>query len=392
MVERCRRERLIDVEVQDVRADLLQVVVQQERGRFAADGQETGGAGALDGGAVCVVVHAANAEFAGELVVDLEPGGTFVGARTAEGSDGVIDQTGEFGRGQERQHLGRDGTEAVRGDAVVGEWSPGGGVVDELRAEFAEIAFGHVGGGEGIEPAERAATAIELVEGEEPESLILAVIDFRDDERAAEGAAPFVLFGWSADGGEEAASVELFVAEKFKGGAVELVGAGLHGEAGDAAHGVGVFGGVVVGDEFEFADGVDGGVDLGVVGEISAAEGDTVIVDLILEAAAAGDGLCPGAGGGDAGGEADEAGGVADAAAEGEGHVEELLGFDDHADVGRFGLDEGDTALDGDAFSDGADGKADVDGGGLVGLNLDAALDAGAEPVGFGGDVVDARG
>ena len=155
---------------------------------------------------------------------------------------------------------------------------------------------------------------------------------------------------------------------------------------------MGVFGRVVVGDQLELGDGVDGGVDFGVVRQVAAGEGDAVVIDLILEAAAAGDGLGPGAGGADAGGELDEVGGVADTAAEGKGEVEELFGLDDDADVGGLGLDDGDAALDGHAFGDGADGEADVDSGRLVGLNLDAALDRGVKAGGFRTDIVEPDG
>ena len=55
-------------------------------------------------------------------------------------------------------------------------------------------------------------------------------------------------------------------------------------------------------------------------------------------------------------------------------------------------MDDGDAALDGDAFGDRADGEADVDGGGLVGLDLDAALNGGVEARDFGSDIVEPDG
>ena len=61
VVERCRREGRIKVQMENVRPDLLQVIVQQGRDALPADRNQATAAGALNGRAVRVVVHSADA-------------------------------------------------------------------------------------------------------------------------------------------------------------------------------------------------------------------------------------------------------------------------------------------------------------------------------------------
>ena len=77
-------------------------------------------------------------------------------------------------------------------------------------------------GRQGIEARKCSAAAIKLVEGEEPERLVLAVVDLRNDNRSADSAAPLVLFGWSAGRGEETAGIQLFIANEVEAGAVKV--------------------------------------------------------------------------------------------------------------------------------------------------------------------------
>ena len=67
--------------------------------------------------------------------------------------------------------------------------------------------------------------------------------------------------GLGAGHGEEVAGVELFVAEEFEEGAVELIGTRLLVDHDDAAVGASVFGGVAVDFDAEFVDRVDDGVE-----------------------------------------------------------------------------------------------------------------------------------
>ena len=131
--------------------------------------------------------------------------------------------------------------------------------------------------------------------------------------------------------------------------------------------------------ELELGDGIHRGIHFGIIRQVAATERDAVVVNLILKSAAAGDRLGPRAGWTDARRELDEVRRVADAAAKGERHVEELLRLDDHAHVRRFGLNQGHTALDCNALGDGADCESDVDGCRLIRLNLNSALDVSAK-------------
>src|SRR6185503_18130058 len=58
--------------------------------------------------------------------------------------------------------------------------------------------------------------------------------------------------------GEEIGPVELIVPQKLVEAPVEFIRSGLGGDNNLAAHAVAVFGGVVIGDNLEFGDRVDG--------------------------------------------------------------------------------------------------------------------------------------
>ena len=70
-------------------------------------------------------------------------------------------------------------------------------------------------------------------------------------------------------------------------------------------------------------------------------------------------------------------------------HVEELLGFDDHSDVGRFCLNQRYSALHCYAFRYCTHGETDIDGCRLIGLNLNSALNVRTEAVRFRCQVID---
>jgi hypothetical protein len=90
-------------------------------------------------------------------------------------------------------------------------------------------------------------------------------------------------------GGKEAARIEVLIIVEVKCRTVQLVGTGLNGEAGNPGKRVRVFRRVVVGDELELSDGIDGRIHFGIVGQISAGERDAVEVDLVVKGTTAAD-------------------------------------------------------------------------------------------------------
>src|SRR5262249_31318282 len=81
---------------------------------------------------------------------------------------------------------------------------------------------------------------------EKEEGLVLAVVNLRHQDGAADGAAEFVAAKWRDAGGEEIARVELVVADEFKCGAVKIICPAFGDQADDGAGAFAVLGGIVV--------------------------------------------------------------------------------------------------------------------------------------------------
>ena len=141
----------------------------------------------------------------------------------------------------------------------------------------------HFGGGVGVQAGQLAAADIELVEREEPECLVPAVVHLRKHHRTAQREAPFVLNAKRLRRREKSARVEVLVVVECESGAVQLVRAGLHRETGDAGERVRVLGRVVVRHQLEFGDRIHRGIHFGIIGEVAARERNAVEIDLIVE-------------------------------------------------------------------------------------------------------------
>ena len=87
----------------------------------------------------------------------------------------------------------------------------------------------------------------------------LPLIELRDHDGSAERGAEIALFVDGAGGREEAAGVQIVVAEEFVGGAVKNVGAGFRDEGDHAAAGLSELCFEAVGIDGELGDGFDGG-------------------------------------------------------------------------------------------------------------------------------------
>ena len=264
-------------------------------------------------------------------------------------------------------------------------------IVDRSR-QLAEVTGLHERRRQGVEPRQLAAAQVKLVPGEEPEGLVAAVVEFGNQDGAAQRSAPLVLFCRRPSRVEESAGIEHFVAQEIEARAMQAVGAALHGETRDGAHRVRILGRVVVGDELELLDRIDRRVHLRVVRQIPAAERDSVVIGHIGEGPAAADRFGPRAARVYPGRELDEARRVADAASQRERQFEEALRLDHEADVGALGLNQRSGARDRHRLSHLADRQADVDGRGLVDLHLDVLHYMGLEAGHGGGHRVPADG
>ena len=101
--------------------------------------------------------------------------------------------------------------------------------------------------------------------GEEEESFLLVrIVVIRDEDRTADGVAEVVLLELRLGVCriEEVASVENIVAAEVVDVAVELVGAGLGFDFDGAGSVASVLRAVVRGEDFDFGDGVDAGIDV----------------------------------------------------------------------------------------------------------------------------------
>src|SRR5580658_1060470 len=87
---------------------------------------------------------------------------------------------------------------------------------------------------------------------DEEEGFVLA-------NRAADGTAELVQIELFWRGGEEALGIERGIAEELEQGAVEIVGAGFRGDQYCGSSAGAVFGGVIVGQNFEFLNVVNRG-------------------------------------------------------------------------------------------------------------------------------------
>ena len=155
----------------------------------------------------------------------------------------------------EGENGARDGADAGRRDGVAGE-----GLVGERVADgdgFAgEIAGLHGRGGDGV-LNRRLAGEAEAFEGEEEEGAVLAVVELRQDDGAAEGEAEDVRDLRRQGSLAEGPGVEGFVLVVPEGRAVEVVGAAFR-DGGDVA-GLAEFGVVADTLDADFGDGFDAG-------------------------------------------------------------------------------------------------------------------------------------
>ena len=195
--------------------------------------------------------------------------GDVVFDRVAEGVAGV---GGQHVGGAERDEARGHAAEPVLRNRVVGEQvadvagaargEPGAGRIvdgghDAAASPATEVAR-VVRSGRNGQSLDVAAGAIaeSLVSGEE-ERLVLAVVDLRDIDRAANGAAEIALLENRGLVGKEAAGVHGVVAQFFEQIAVHGVGARLGGKR-DRSGGAAEFGLHPVGFHGEFTDGIDG--------------------------------------------------------------------------------------------------------------------------------------
>ncbi len=371
--------------------------------------EEVGGLGLVDG---FVGVAGEEGEALADGLIEAEVvlvGGDVVAAGVdvviAEAGEGSLDGLGvaDVGVGVEGEEGGGAGTDG--GEPGAGKRLACGGVVEGDRF-LREVALLHALGGDEEVAADGLGKAQAFIGGEE-EAFVVAVIEVREKDRTADGAAEIVgyFFGLGGLGKAEGDGIEAGVLEVPEGRAVELIGSGF-GDGGDLA-GLGVLGVIAYAVDADFGDGFGGreGVGLDVVGG-EVLGGDAVDGGFGLGGKAALDGKFD-AGIGRGRGSRREAAGVGLDAGEGlddiegrggagaavvGGEIEDVAGGKSGGDGGVLAVDgTGVGSVDLDGFVGGGDGEGEVQAELLAGVELDAALDGGGE-AGLGdADVVGSR-
>ena len=210
-----------------------------------------------------------------QIVTCLGTGTTKIGSRQqSEGGSrtGVDEALGDLvarQRGADDRTSGADAASA----GVIND----GGVSGKISgAKCGRGNIENVGGGAG--PAAGAFIVAE------EEGLVLAVVDLGDLYRATEGKAELILLERltlrAAGIGEEVVGVELFVAQKLPGAAVQSVGTRFRSGADNPAGGPAILGAETAGLHLEFLDGVNGGR----VGDSGAPDGTAGDAGVVIHA------------------------------------------------------------------------------------------------------------
>src|SRR4051794_26375430 len=98
----------------------------------------------------------------------------------------------------------------------------------------------------------------------------MAVVHLRNVNGSTEREAKLVLVSMSLARIEKAAGIELVVIVERESSTVDPIRSALHRVAGHTRESVSVFGRVVVRNQLELADGIDGRIDLGVICQIAS--------------------------------------------------------------------------------------------------------------------------
>ena len=147
----------------------------------------------------------------------------------------------------------------IADDVALGIEPPSEGIVDGARLA-GEVAVALLGDGEGGDGGSTAAETEAFPTGE-PESLVAAVVNLRQNDGATDGDAVLILaernFADALAIGEEIVGVELVVAEELVGGAVNITGTGFGGDVDVGPGGAAELSGGIV-EDAELLDGVHG--------------------------------------------------------------------------------------------------------------------------------------
>jgi hypothetical protein len=173
----------------------------------------------------------------------------------------VLAGTGQIRNPIEFQEFFRRCVDSIGGDDVAWEWSGSDiRIRSRTRARIVdlgdpvEIAALHGGSGDAVQRLRGTALAKGFIVAHE-EQAVLAVEEFRDDHRPAQGAAiliPFEGILRRTRGAKRVIfGVQLLVAEKLECGAVKLVSAGTRQHI-DLRRGAAKFGGIDTGLNLEF--------------------------------------------------------------------------------------------------------------------------------------------
>ena len=338
-----------------------------------------------------VLVREIHVHFAGEVVdvhLDRQLGQIIV-LNVAVGGVRQIRLQGESGF---RKPAGGDGVVRERlpgggGGAAVG---CRGGVVDQ-RGQGAEVALPEVRRGNGLQGGNGGRNVtVAVIVGEEE--------DFVPADRSARAAAELVLVLDGGSGREEAARVEIGVAQVFVDRAVELIPAGLQHEVADALafiHGL-----RAVGFHLELLHGLDRDAEREVarialgagVGHRETFDIDFVLVGLAAVKRAGGGSGDLRAVGADAGHQTGELGGIAGDAVHGQGQRVVNLVVDGAAEGGVVGMELRGRVVDGDGFAGGAELEFEGEADGGKRVHHDVFLRERLEPLGGDADPVAAGG
>ena len=188
----------------------------------------------------------------------IEAAGVDVVANLTVGNGGEVieepvDATAGVGQGVDAKDVATDridrrgrhdvaGVGITSGGIGTGDGAGGAGIEDrQVRAaggdQLAKVTVAHLRRGDGVDGG-NAAPGAEGGVVEEEEGSVFAVVEFGDEEGAADGDAVLVLAedGFTlVRGSEDVTGVEHVIAVKFEDVAVEIVGAGLGGDGDDAS-------------------------------------------------------------------------------------------------------------------------------------------------------------
>ena len=294
----------------------------------------------------------------------------------------VRNDVSDEGRGDGDAVYGLVGGRVIDGVLVIGIAESVRAVQLAPRERAAEITLAvRKAGHRDQRPGRGRLAVLAFLKVEEEEGLVVAVIEFGDLDRTAEGRTKVVLVVEGFDVDERFGGVERVIRQVFPEAAVELVGSGAGCYRDHAALDLAVFGGEVTGLERKLLHHFDRrrrpatGVRIG--GILAIHQHAHGVTGFAVDPPAAA------AGSRHARGQNDCVESAPRAAADSHRQIDDGFVDDVIALFGAFGFEEWRRCVDGNGLGDGSDLEGDIDAGDLGHVDLGAGSDVLAEAGGF---------